>query len=160
MGGSIHWWIGDWLNYGEIRYGELCAQGIENTPRYEFGTLANDKWVASHIAASRRRELVPWGHHACVAALEPAQQDMLLDAVINEGLSVRELRLRVAALKALPAPALTSKAFVQQAKSSVDKLVEMMDKLSLDAVRRERLMLALGNLMEVIEIELSQKATP
>jgi hypothetical protein len=27
--GAVHWWIGDWLNYGEQNYGEMYEQALE-----------------------------------------------------------------------------------------------------------------------------------
>jgi len=49
------WWVGDWLNYGEARYGEMYSQAIEITG-YASQTLADAKWVASRIEPSRRHE--------------------------------------------------------------------------------------------------------
>ena len=31
MHGSVGFWIGDWLNFGEVHYGETYAQAIEDT---------------------------------------------------------------------------------------------------------------------------------
>lgn len=57
--GTIHWWIGDWLNYGEGRWGEMYSQALEETP-YVYQTLANDKFVASRFEFYRRRENLSW----------------------------------------------------------------------------------------------------
>jgi len=92
--GAVHWWIGDWLNYGEKTYGETYAQAMSKTG-LPYGTLANDKFVASKIEFSRRREKLSWSHHYEVAALEPAQQDELLDQAEAERLSMRQLRQAV-----------------------------------------------------------------
>lgn len=37
------------------------------------------QWVASRIENVRRRTSLPWSHHKEVAALEPEEQDRLLD---------------------------------------------------------------------------------
>lgn len=92
--GAVHWWIGDWLNYGERAYGETYSQAMEETP-YSYGTLRNDKFVAGRIELSRRRDNVPFSHHAEVAALPPAQQDVLLDKAEVEGLTREKLRRAV-----------------------------------------------------------------
>lgn len=99
--GAVHWWIGDWLNYGERRYGEMYAQAIEATG-YNYGTLANDKWVASQIEFSRRRENLPFSHHAEVAPLSPKEQDEFLAIAETEQLSSRDLRKRIASPKIHP----------------------------------------------------------
>lgn len=76
--GAIHWWIGDWLNYGEKNYGETYAQALD-TVDYEEKTLRNDKYISGKFELSRRRDNLSWSHHAEVAALEPLEQDKLLD---------------------------------------------------------------------------------
>ena len=68
MGKAIQWWIGDWINFGERRYGESYAQAIEVTG-YAYGSLRNAAWVASEIELSRRRDNLSWSHHNEVASL-------------------------------------------------------------------------------------------
>jgi hypothetical protein len=101
----IHWWIGDWLAYGERRYGETYAQAVEATG-YAEQTLANDKFVASRVPSSRRREHLEFGHHAEVAALEPQAQDYWLQRAEAEHLTVHDLRAEIKAVRrsVLPAP--------------------------------------------------------
>lgn len=66
---SIHWWIGDWLLWGEARWGEMYTQAMEMTG-YEYGTLATDKWVASRFEFSSRDENLSHKHHRMVADVE------------------------------------------------------------------------------------------
>ena len=40
MARSCMWWVGDWIRYGERRYGEKYAQAIEATGM-TYGTLRN-----------------------------------------------------------------------------------------------------------------------
>lgn len=87
--GSVHWWIGDWLNYGKRAYGEQFSQAID---KFKYGTLANDRWVCSRIARPRRREGLSFGHHVNVADFEPEDQDILLDKAIEGHLSVSQHR--------------------------------------------------------------------
>lgn len=87
---AVHWWIGDWIRFGEHKWGEKYAQAIENTP-FAIGTLQNDVWVAAAIPASRRREQLTFNHHAVIAALPPAEQDEWLDIAEREGWSSRKL---------------------------------------------------------------------
>ena len=88
---SIHWLIGDWLNYGERRFGEQYAQAMADTG-FDYQTLANDKWVASRISPARRREELSFSHHLAVARLEPVEQEAWLVASEQRGLTRDELR--------------------------------------------------------------------
>jgi DNA modification methylase len=75
--GSVHWWIGDWLNYGERAYGDKYKEALKATG-LEYQTLRDDKWVAGKIELSRRRDNLPFFHHKDVAALPPDEQDSWL----------------------------------------------------------------------------------
>lgn len=99
---GTQWWIGDWLLYGEQRFGEKYAQAIDATG-YEAGTLANMNWVSAAIAPSRRRENLSWGHHQVIAPLPPVDQERWLVLAEREGLSVSDLRRRVKEAKGAPA---------------------------------------------------------
>lgn len=37
--GAVQWWVGDWLNFGERKYGEKYAQGMDATG-YAYQTVA------------------------------------------------------------------------------------------------------------------------
>lgn len=116
--GAIQWVVGDWLNYGEMAYGELSSQAL--TAGASAQTWMNCKWVASRFEISRRREGLSFGHHAAVAGLDRDEQDQILTAA-EEGKSsvsrvrqvVAEYRRGVAALEPLQtgeASALVSRA--------------------------------------------------
>lgn len=68
---SVQWWIGDWLRFGERKYGQMYSQALDGT-NFSYGSLANMKYVAEHVESSRRRENVPFSHHQEVASLSPA----------------------------------------------------------------------------------------
>lgn len=89
--GAVHFWIGDWLNYGERKYGEMYTQAIDET-KYEYGTLSNDKWVASRIEPSRRRENLSFSHHQEIANLEPEEQEELLNLAEDQRLNRTNFR--------------------------------------------------------------------
>lgn len=89
--GAVQFWIGDWLNYGERKYGEMYSQALEATDK-EYGTLRNYKWVADRIELSRRRDNLTFSHHQEVAQLEPNEQDYWLERASEEGLSQKDLR--------------------------------------------------------------------
>lgn len=88
---SVQFWIGDWLNYGEKKYGETYTQALEITD-YEEGTLQNAKWVSSKVESSRRRELLSFSIHQEVAPLPPDEQEYWLEKAEVEGLSKNDLR--------------------------------------------------------------------
>lgn len=88
---SVMWWIGDWLRFGERKYGETYTQAIEATG-YSYGTLANAKRVASTYEISQRSENLSWSHHAEVAALPPSDREEVLTRAAAEGLSTRETK--------------------------------------------------------------------
>ena len=95
---SLQWWLGDWLRYGERRYGEMYAQAVEDTGK-NYQTLANAKWVAERFADfSLRRENLSWSHHKEVAGRADAAE--LLDLAERADLSVRDLHAEVSRRKA------------------------------------------------------------
>lgn len=102
------WWLGDWLRYGEGRFGSRYAAGARVTG-YDTQTLMNMVYVATRFPVSRRREDVSWSHHAAVAALGPDEQDRWLNRTVALGLSVRRLRTELAAVRRARDPA-TSRA--------------------------------------------------
>lgn len=89
--GAVHFWIGDWLNYGEKTYGETYAQAMDETG-YNYQTLSNDKWVARKIEISRRRENLSFRHHQEVADLEPEEQEEMLKKAETDKLPSNEFR--------------------------------------------------------------------
>ncbi|HSH45129.1 MAG TPA: LmbU family transcriptional regulator [Longimicrobiales bacterium] len=96
--GAVQWWIGDWLNYGERKYGERYTQAIEATG-YAYDTLAGAAYVARQIESCRRRQNLSWSHHKEVAALDPPEQDALLSAAADGEWSRNELRRAVKVYK-------------------------------------------------------------
>lgn len=90
--GAIHWWIGDWLRYGHEHYEHgQYEEALELLP-FEYGTLADTKWVAGRIDFSLRNENLSFFHHRLVAALPSAQQKKWLARAEKNGWSSRELR--------------------------------------------------------------------
>lgn len=93
IGKGVHWWIGDWINYGHQRW--------DHTPRYKEAikqtgfdkqTLMNDAWISSRIETSRRREVLSHSHHAEVARYDKEEQELLLDQATTSGWSRERLR--------------------------------------------------------------------
>ena len=88
------WWLGDWLRYGNSRYGERYRSAAAITG-YDVQTLMNQAYVASRFEVSRRREKLSFSHHAELAALPAEAQARWLSRAERAGLSVRALRAEV-----------------------------------------------------------------
>ena len=92
---AVQFWIGDWINYGEHRYGEKYTQALEATDLAEK-TLRNYSYVARNIAPERRPDLeetnLTFSHVAAVASLTPDRQTEMLKVAQEEQLTVREFR--------------------------------------------------------------------
>ena len=95
---AIQFWIGDWLNYGERRYGETYAQAIDDTG-LDYQTLKKAKWVASNVELVRRRTNLSFSHHEEVAALPPGEQDKLLEKADENGWTRERMRREVSSHK-------------------------------------------------------------
>ena len=94
IGRGTGWWIGDWVNYGNARFGERYVRAARITG-YDVQTLMNMVYVASRFERTRRRQNLSFSHHAELAALDPAEQDYWLERAEAERLSVRCLREEV-----------------------------------------------------------------
>jgi hypothetical protein len=96
IGRGVGWWIGDWLRFGNARYGEKYVRAAKITG-YDVQTLMNMVYVASNIEPARRRESLSWSHHAELASLSPAEQDGWMDRAEASRLSARDLRVSLRA---------------------------------------------------------------
>lgn len=91
---AVQWWIGDWLNFGEAKYGEMYAQAMDEHD-LAYQTLQDYKYVASKVQLSVRTDNLTFMHHKMVAALPPPQQTEWLDKAEDEGWSAKELRKQI-----------------------------------------------------------------
>lgn len=92
---AANWWAGDWVLFGEPRYGEMYSQAIHELG-LDYGTLANCVYVAKRFDLSRRHENLSWEFHYAVAKLEAAEADRLLERCETEGWDRRRLRQEAA----------------------------------------------------------------
>jgi hypothetical protein len=105
IGRCSQWWLGDWINYGNAKFGERYARAVRLTG-YDAQSLMNMVYVASRFEISRRRESLSWSHHATLAALDAGEQERWLDRAGAERLSVADLRVELRSRRrALQAPA-------------------------------------------------------
>lgn len=92
VGRCIQWLLGDWIAYGNERFGERYARASKITG-YDPQTLMNMVYVASRFEISRRRENLSWSHHETIAALDHDDQDRWLDQAEANRWSVADLRM-------------------------------------------------------------------
>jgi hypothetical protein len=88
---AYRWWVGDWMNYGELEYGDAYTEALTITG-LSYSSATQCKSIAASVESFRRRKNLSWAHHAEVAALEPSDQDCWLDRAEAQGWTVKELR--------------------------------------------------------------------
>jgi hypothetical protein len=91
--GSL-WWIGDWLAYGTLKWGESYVEAARVTG-YDPKTLRNVRYVSSRFHASLRRDDLTWSHHALLAAMGPGDQKHWLARAAADRLTVADLRIEL-----------------------------------------------------------------
>jgi hypothetical protein len=96
------WCLGDWLVFGERAYGARYRTALAATP-LDYQTLRNYAWVARRVPMSRRRETLSFQHHAEVAALPDAEQELWLLRAERLRWSRNELRRRLKGARTLSA---------------------------------------------------------
>ena len=89
LGKASQFWIGDALQYGEDRFGELYAQAASETG-YSSESLRGMQWVASRIPPSVRRLTQSWSAHQAVAGTDNPGE--WLDKAETNGWTVKELK--------------------------------------------------------------------
>ncbi len=94
IGRCSQWWLGDWIHYGNARFGERYSRAVKLTG-YDAQSLMNMVYVASRFEIYRRRENLSWSHHATVAALDVAEQEHWLARASADKLSVADLRVEL-----------------------------------------------------------------
>jgi hypothetical protein len=92
------WLLGDWIRYGNTRWGEKYREAMRITG-YDVQSLRNFAYVAGHVDPSRRRDELSWSHHAEVCALSVPEQERWLDVAVAERLSVADLRVELRAAR-------------------------------------------------------------
>ena len=92
VGKSIGFIIGDWINYGEGRYGEKYDESLARTG-LAYTTLAHYSYVARKIQFCLRKQNLDYSVHATVAKLKTDEEKQhWLDMSEKHDLSVRRLR--------------------------------------------------------------------
>lgn len=77
------WWIGDLLNAGDARFGEMFSQVCEGAVSAD--QLQRYESVARRVPPENRRPGLSWSAHAAVARLPHAMQRKMLDRAEQAG---------------------------------------------------------------------------
>lgn len=88
------WALGDWLLLGQHSFAGRYRRAIDDT-NLDYQTLRNYACVARRFDAGRRRQHLSFQHHAVVAPLSDAEQDLWLGRAESGGWSRNELRQRL-----------------------------------------------------------------
>ncbi len=100
------WWIGDLLNDGDDRFGEMFSQVCEG--QISASLLQRYESVARRVPPENRRPNLSWSSHAAVARLPGISQRRLLKKAEENGwnssILARRARAELARLKAAGEP--------------------------------------------------------
>jgi hypothetical protein len=107
------WSIGDWLVYGEWKFGEKYAQAMESTG-LSLGRLRNLSWLANKVPIHVRHEALSMSHHEAVAPLPVKHQMTMLDIAEANGWDRDTLRESVAEVLAGVDPKDTDSDVIEQ----------------------------------------------
>lgn len=97
--GSMQFWLGDYLNYGEKNYGEKYAQAVDAR---QAETWKHYAWVAASVQKCTRVHDLSWAHHREVAKLDTKKQVEWLERAEKKGWSSRELKAAIRSGKSDP----------------------------------------------------------
>lgn len=140
----IPWAIGDWVNYGERRWGDMYTTALEETD-YSYSRLSTFAYVCRKVEFCRRRQELSFSHHEAVASCTPDLQDDWLEKAIDTGWSVQDLEDKVAGRLTRDAGdvwwAMKLRSFVKKLFSEApalrDSLNEIVDFVALDKLIEE-----------------------
>lgn len=91
IGDAYRWAIGDALNFGVSRYGEMYSQAEDETS-IDYWRLSKYKWVARSVPLRIRNQNLSWSHHCAVAPLSHELQESFLRDAVDGGWGVATLR--------------------------------------------------------------------
>lgn len=92
MAKSIGFMVGDWINYGEKRYGEKYKEAIRRSGLTKE-TLFQYSHVARRVQILERSKVLDFCHHIVLARLKtPEEQRYWVKVAEDEKMSVRRLK--------------------------------------------------------------------
>lgn len=87
---SLQWRVGDWINFGEQRFGEMYAQALDDT-HFSYGTLRNYASICARIPHSNRHPQLKFHQAKHVACLELGQQAKVVQYAVANNLTGDEI---------------------------------------------------------------------
>lgn len=91
---NAQWWWGDWLNFGETRYGEKYKVAVEKYG-LSLETAKKYSWVAREFEKGLRSHL-SWSHHKELAGISDLEQrQQLITEAIEHKWSKARLRQEI-----------------------------------------------------------------
>lgn len=78
----IQWAIGDWINFGERKFGEMYSQAEDDT-HFAYGTLRNYASICARIPLENRNPKLRFHQIKHVACLELHEQRAIIQAAIQ-----------------------------------------------------------------------------
>jgi hypothetical protein len=94
IGKGMQWWLGDWIRFGNARWGERYREAARITG-YEVGTLRNMAWVSGQFDPSLRRSELSWSHYPLLVKLPPDRRLEWIERAVEDRLSVEDLRIEL-----------------------------------------------------------------
>lgn len=88
---SSSWWLGDWMVYGKDHYTDRYQRGIR-AAGLSYQTLRNYAWVSRRFDLTRRRPALSFQHHAELASMQVADQELWLDRAEQGQWTTKQLR--------------------------------------------------------------------
>lgn len=92
--GSLQWLLGDWLAYGETRWGETAAH-IAEAVGLDVNTLYSYASVCRNVQFLIRIKNLSFSHHRLVAALPPDSQRHWLELADEHDWSVATMKSHI-----------------------------------------------------------------
>jgi hypothetical protein len=103
MDSAIQFALGDWLAFGERKYGEMYSQAEEDTG-LDYSTLTNYKYVAEKVPMEERRQDLDWSYHRATTALSKAERKVVLDLAAKNDWKKAEVEREVRRLRGKKEP--------------------------------------------------------
>lgn len=90
---AVQFWVGDWMRFGERKWGESYTQAIEATG-YTYQALADMKYVADRFLPETRKEGIPFSIYRELAPLPLEKAEALLKDAEEAGKPLTRPQIR------------------------------------------------------------------
>jgi hypothetical protein len=94
LGRSSQWWLGDWIRFGNARWGERYREAARITG-YDIGSLRNMAWIAGQFDLDLRHPKLSWSHYPLLAKLPSDERASWIERAVDDRLTVADLRIEL-----------------------------------------------------------------